>query len=43
MSKIGEPEYGKMEDKHGNEPMEKDEKKMARYICEWIGKEGSVL
>ena len=28
-----------MEDKHGNEPKENDDKKMARYICDWIGKE----
>ena len=29
-----------MEDKHANEPKEKENKKMASYICDWIGKEG---
>ena len=36
---IGEPEYGKMEEKHGYEPKEKDIKKKASYICDWIDKE----
>ena len=39
MSKIGELEYAKMEDRHRNEPKEKDNKKMANYICDCIGKE----
>ena len=30
----------KIEDRHGNETKEKDNKKMASYICDWIGKEG---
>ena len=29
-----------MEGKHGNEPKEKDNKKMASYLYEWISKEG---
>ena len=36
----GKPEYAGMEDKHENELKEKDIKKMASYMCDWIGKEG---
>ena len=40
MSKIGEPAYVRMKGEHGNECKEKDYKKMASYICDWIGKGG---